>query len=332
MKPSFVTPVLKKVAKKAGVKILVEPKYQYAGQIILPDGRRHYFKGAFIDLNPVGAAEIARDKAYASFFMKAMGYRTIEGCEFFTPRWCSVIKSKIGLGEACKYAKKLGYPVIVKPNDLSQGIGVCKVYNEKELRAAASNIPARSRAFLVQRVVEGNDYRIVVLDGEIISAYQRLPLCVTGDGKSSILALLKRKQAWFEKSGRDTVINPTDPRIAAKLKRQKLTLSSIPAKRKQITLLDNCNLSTGGDAVDVTAIMHSSYKKLAANIAHDMGLRLCGVDIMTQGDISKPCKDYHVLEVNAAPGLDHYADLGKTQQKVVEDLYLRVLLALKKSR
>jgi D-alanine-D-alanine ligase-like ATP-grasp enzyme len=332
MKPSFVTPILKKVAKKAGVKILVEPKYQYAGQILLPDGGRHYFKGAFIDLNPVGASEIARDKAYASYFMSQMGYNTIEGREFFTPRWCSVIKSKNGLSEACKYAKQLSYPVIVKPNDLSQGIGVCKVYNEKELRAAAGSIPARSRAFLVQRVAEGSDYRIVVLDGEIISAYQRLPLCVTGNGKSSILDLLKHKQSWFEKSGRDTVINPSDPRITAKLKRQKLSLSSIPTRGQQIILLDNCNLSTGGDAVDVTSTMHTSYKKLAANIAHDMGLRLCGVDIMTSGDITKPCKNYYVLEVNAAPGLDHYADLGKAQQKVVEDLYLRVLLALKKSR
>jgi D-alanine-D-alanine ligase-like ATP-grasp enzyme len=332
MKPSFVTPVLKKVAKKAGVKILVEPKYQYAGQIIFPDGRRHYFKGAFIDLNSVGAAEIARDKAYASFFMKAMGYSTIEGREFFTPRWCKVIKSKNGLLEACKYAKKIGYPVVVKPNDLSQGIGVCKVYSEKELRLAASAIPARCRAFLVQRVVEGSDYRVVVLDGEIISAYRRLPLCVIGDGKSSILFLLKHKQAWFEKSGRDTVINPADPRVASKLKRQKLSLASIPAREEHVVLLDNCNLSTGGDAVDVTAIMHNDYKKLAANIARDMGLRLCGVDIMTEGDIAKPCKDYHVLEVNAAPGLDHYADLGKAQQKVVEDLYLRVLLALKKLR
>jgi glutathione synthase/RimK-type ligase-like ATP-grasp enzyme len=60
-----------------------------------------------------------------------------------------------------------------------------------------------------------------------------------------------------------------------------------------------------------------------------MGLRFCGVDIMSEGDIASPCTDYHVIEINASPGLDHYADIGKQQQKTVEDLYLKVLLALK---
>ena len=73
-----------------------------------------------------------------------------------------------------------------------------------------------------------------------------------------------------------------------------------------------------------------SYKKLAIKLTHDMGLRFCGVDILTQGDISKPCKEYSIIEINAAPGLDHYAELGKKQQKIVEDLYLKVLLAMKR--
>jgi D-alanine-D-alanine ligase-like ATP-grasp enzyme len=56
-----------------------------------------------------------------------------------------------------------------------------------------------------------------------------------------------------------------------------------------------------------------------------MGLRLCGVDLMIEGDISQKPGTYHVLEINSAPGLDHYAKIGKAQEKVVEDLYLQVL-------
>jgi D-alanine-D-alanine ligase-like ATP-grasp enzyme len=39
-----------------------------------------------------------------------------------------------------------------------------------------------------------------------------------------------------------------------------------------------------------------------------MGLRLCGVDFMTQ-DLTKSLEDnqdYIVLEINGAPGLDNY--------------------------
>jgi len=37
-----------------------------------------------------------------------------------------------------------------------------------------------------------------------------------------------------------------------------------------------------------------------------------------------------LFEVNAAPGLDHYARSGKAQEKIVEDMYLKVLKSLEK--
>jgi D-alanine-D-alanine ligase-like ATP-grasp enzyme len=61
-----------------------------------------------------------------------------------------------------------------------------------------------------------------------------------------------------------------------------------------------------------------------------MGLRFCGVDLMIAGDISQaPRKGgYWIIEINSAPGLDHYATIGKAQQRIVEDLYLEVLKAM----
>ena len=59
-----------------------------------------------------------------------------------------------------------------------------------------------------------------------------------------------------------------------------------------------------------------------------MGLRLCGVDLMIADDIGKPPRKYWVLEINAAPGLDHYASGGKEQRRIVEELYLEVLIAM----
>ena len=61
-----------------------------------------------------------------------------------------------------------------------------------------------------------------------------------------------------------------------------------------------------------------------------MGLRLCGVDIMVDGDITKKPNTYWILEINSAPGLDHYAKTGQAQEKIVEDLYLEVLKSMEK--
>ena len=102
----------------------------------------------------------------------------------------------------------------------------------------------------------------------------------------------------------------------------------MPERGARIYLLDNANLSSGGDALDVTRPIHTEFKKLAIKLTKDMGLRLCGVDLMVAGDIRKPPKKYWVLEVNAAPGLDHYVKQGRAQQKIVENLYLKVLKSL----
>jgi D-alanine-D-alanine ligase-like ATP-grasp enzyme len=46
----------------------------------------------------------------------------------------------------------------------------------------------------------GQDYRVVVFQDEVISAYTRIPLCVTGNGTSTLLELLHQKQKIFQKS------------------------------------------------------------------------------------------------------------------------------------
>ncbi len=59
-----------------------------------------------------------------------------------------------------------------------------------------------------------------------------------------------------------------------------------------------------------------------------MGLRYCGVDLMIHGLATEKLGKYHVIEVNAAPGIDNYFAGGKKQQRIVEQLYLRVLKSM----
>ena len=66
------------------------------------------------------------------------------------------------------------------------------------------------------------------------------------------------------------------------------------------------------------------------NCCKDMGLRICGVDIIIGGDISEAHDDYVVIEINSAPGLDNYAAIGEKQRAIVDELYLKVLKALER--
>lgn len=332
-KTPFLTKTLRKLVPKVGATILIEPGWQYAAQLRFKNGSRKYLRYYSLDLNTVAASEIAKDKDFAKFFMKKMGYPVAESQLFFKPDFAKKIGSKSSVERAKAYAKRKGYPIIVKPNSQSQGTAVALVHNERELIAGLHAVFTQDRSALLEEYRPGHDYRIVVVDDKVISAYERTPLSVVGDGHSSILALLHKKQKLFIENGRDTRLDFNDHRIVQKLTKQKLKLQSILSKGEKVSLLDNANLSDGGDSVDVTETIHDKYKKLAVSLTRDMGLRMAGVDLMIeQGTIdAKPIKDgFYVIEINATPGLDHYASTGKKQQKIVEDMYLAILKSLAK--
>lgn len=319
--------LLEKLAPQIGATVVIEPEWRLVGQITFRSGRRSYFRYNTLDLNPIGASDIAKDKDWANFFMKSMGYPIVPDSKAFYERsWAETIRTpRRDIDGAYRYAQRLGFPVVVKPNSGSQGTGVDVVYTRTDFYKAMRAIFAKDRVALVQRPVSGNDYRIVVLDSKVISAYRRIPLNVVGDGRRSVEQLLRNKQSQFIAASRDTRIREHDPRILRKLKRQGLTLSSVPDPGACIYLLSNANLSSGGDSVDVTEVVHPLFRDIAVRLTADMGLRLCGVDLMIEGDISSAPDKYWVLEINAAPGLDHYARSGKEQEEKVEALYLEVL-------
>jgi D-alanine-D-alanine ligase-like ATP-grasp enzyme len=321
--------VMQKIAPRIGAKVIIEPHWKIVGQIVFKSGRKRYFRYSSIDLNPLGAADVAQDKDYANFFMKHMGYPIVPGKTFFSDQWGRAIGSpQRNIHAAYRYAQRLGFPVIVKPNSGSKGTAVAKVQNKKTFYSSLAAIFRRDRVALVQKVVYGHDFRLVVLDDRVISAYERFPLSVLGNGRHTIIQLLAIKQRQFVAASRDTQIKSDDPRIAEKLIRQGLDFDSIPKIGERIYLLDNANLSTGGDSIDVTDVVHPGFQKIAVKLTRDMGLRLCGVDLMIEGDIGRAPGKYWVLEVNAAPGLDHYAQTGKKQEQIVEDLYLQVLKSM----
>lgn len=332
IEPRRLTPtsLISEIAPRLGIAVHLEPTFGRVGQLITPDGRKFYFKGANVDLNTLGATEIAKDKDYASYFMRELGYPVPEGRAFYSDEWCGRNGSDLNREAAYNYAEQLGFPVIVKPNSKSQGVAVQKVGNREDFYSAIDVVfnEARDNVVLVQRPVVGEDYRILVLDDEVIATYRRSPLYVVGDGQSTIFSLMLKKQEAFRSTGRDTRIKFGDPRIPAKLRGMNLDFSAIPVSGQQVNLLDNANLSTGGEAQDVTDSLHETYARMAIQLTVDMGLRFCGVDIMTDDPIDQPYLDYTIIEINASPGVDYYSQVGIEQQRVVESLYEKILLAL----
>ncbi|MHC5823108.1 MAG: cyanophycin synthetase [Nostoc sp.] len=327
METPFVTSIIQKVAEQIGAVVLLDPECTFVGLITFKNGNKTFFRTSRFSINSSGSVAIAKDKGVSSFFLNKFGYKVTEGKTFFSEELCEEIANCRNIDAGFSYAKELGFPVIVKPINLSQGVFVTKVHNKQEYYQVAKKILQKVSGFIVERFYNGNDYRIVVLDDEIVSAYQRIPLFIIGDGQSNVLELMQQKQETFIKNGRKEIIDFEDYRIKKNLRRRKLNFNSVIPNNNIVYLLDNANLSTGGEAIDFTENIHPDFQKLAVKITKDMELRLAGVDILTS-DLTLPIVDYTILEVNGAPSLTHYASFGEVQTKRVENLYLKVLKAL----
>ncbi len=327
MRRAFMPEILARVAPSIGAEVVAEPEYGFAGMIRFADGATSFFWENKFNLNPIGSVKIAQDKGYAAHFLKALGFSVPAQQTFFRERFRAAIGSTRGIDEARRFAASLGWPVYLKPCRRSQGDLVADVYDDAELVEHAGEIFEVERAMIVQAACRGRDYRFVVLDDEVISAYRRVHMEVTGDGLSTVRELLSARQRRFVASGRDTVIPVDDARIARALRREGMTFESVPGGGRAVTLMGVANLSLGGDCDDVTAVAHPSVCELAVRITRAMGLRFCGVDVVMR-DARDPVGEYQVLEINSAPGLDNYLHADPvTQREYVDGLYRKVLLA-----
>lgn len=324
---SFITSIIERIALQLGAVVTIEPEYELVGHITFKNGKKSAFSQTKFNINGFGSAELVKDKAYANYFLQKFGYRVTEGKTFFSEKLCHKFPKLRNIHDGCNYTKSLGFPVIVKPLNLSQGILVTKVYSPEEYYDVAEKIFQINTGLIIEKFYTGNDYRIVVLDQQVLATYQRIPLFVIGNGKSTILQLLENKQEIFIQAGRKKIIKLDDFRILQKLQRQNLDFQSILPQDQKIYLLDNANLSSGGEAIDFSENIHPDFQNLAIKITQDIGLRLAGVDILTD-DITKPLDDYTLLEINGSPSLSHYAASGEIAAKRVENLYLKILTLL----
>lgn len=315
--------------------VIVEPEYGYTARIEYKNDKFRVIYGNDLGLNTGASADLAKDKGFTKFMLRSIGVECPEGKEFLMPWWADAIRpSQEQRGntnlrtydQAFSYIyEQLAYPVYVKPIQGSKGGDVYRVENDNELfDIFAIYEDKKIRAAVVERAINMPDYRVVMLDGQLISAYERIPLAVTGNGLDSTVSLIEKLQEQYRQEGRDTHLNAYEPRIVKRLGKLGLGLDYIPAQGEKLTLASISNLSAGGTSRDVSDVIAPRWIELAANIAKNFNLRLCGVDLACH-DITSDGSEYSVLEVNAAPGLDHYASSGDNQRKIVDELYVKVL-------
>ncbi len=210
---------------------------------------------------------------------------------------------------AVNAARKIGYPVVIKPLDANHGRGISiNLGTDEQVREAfyIAKEQGRSRSILAESFVTGFDHRMLVINNELVAVAKRVPGHVVGDSKSTIAELIDIVNSDPRRGiGHEKVLTRLE--IDSQAKRLMVEAgydeNTVLKKGEQFFLRATANLSTGGTAIDLTDVVHPDNREMAIRAVRAVGLDIGGVDFLTN-DITHSYKDVGgaIVEVNAGPG------------------------------
>ncbi|MFC0444212.1 hypothetical protein ACFOD1_02750 [Pseudidiomarina halophila] len=264
--------------------------------------KSQWLNHTFTERTSVIPVRIARQKWQANLMLRRAGLPV------------PAIAPANDLKTAQEAAKRLGYPVVVKPADLDGGVGVAaNLQNETQLNEAFKKSQKYSQNVLVEKHIQGRDYRIHVHDGHVDFAIERVPAGVFGDNKHTIAELTtleNRHERRREGPNKNLATLILDEEALQLLKAQGLTPQSVPAQDQFVYFRRVANISAGGRPIEALDKMHEDNKQLAIRAAQALRLDNAGIDLIIP-DISVSWKESTaaICEINANPELGNTSGL-----------------------
>jgi cyanophycin synthetase len=241
------------------------------------------------------AVELASDKEETNKILATLGLPV--------PRQ-ELVQSE---GQAQRAARRIGFPVVTKPYNGNHGRGISiRLTTDEEVAQGFAVAREHSRSVIVESYLEGDDHRLLVVNGELVAATRRTPGHVVGDGVHTVAQLAEIVNRDPRRGvGHEKVLTrlEIDEQALKMLGRAGLAPDSIPDPEQRVYLRSTANLSTGGTATDVTDVIHPDNREMAERAVRAIGLDVGGVDFLTQ-DITESYRKVGggICEVNAAPG------------------------------
>lgn len=224
--------------------------------------------------------------------------------------------------QVAEAARAVGFPCVTKPLDRGGGKGVSAglLSVDAARRGFCAARAASPGPVLVEAHLEGEDHRLMVVEGKLVAAIRREPPTVTGDGQRSIRQLVAEKNIGRDPRSlvRSVYFRPIrlDASAELHLSGQGLSPDTVLDEGRTIRLRSNGNLSTGGVCIDVTQSVHPEIRALAETMARTLGIEMLGADYLTT-DISRSPREVAggFVEINLTPGLDALIAAGWPTEK-----------------
>ncbi|HEX8742064.1 MAG TPA: hypothetical protein VF712_02925 [Thermoleophilaceae bacterium] len=211
-------------------------------------------------------------------------------------------------------------PCVVKPGSGSGGgWGLAgNVRTPAQLARAVMNASRYSPDMLIERQVEGDLHRVLVLDGEVIDVVRRRSPTVEGDGRSTVGQLIAAENRRRLDARGHAGLWPlrVDHDCLFALEARGESLGSVPPSGAVVTVkhVTNENRLEDNETVPASEV-GDGLREESRRAAELVGLRLAGLDVIAT-DVSRSLAESGgaVLEVNGAPGLSHHYHVADRTQ------------------
>jgi cyanophycin synthetase len=217
--------------------------------------------------------------------------------------------------QASLLASKIGYPVVLKPEREEQGRGVhTHIADKDELSSVFDSLIKKYKILLLEKHVWGDGYRVYVLNEKVVRVRKLEAAHVIGDGEYNIKQLIDRENSAPSRNSISSSMKriDIDSDTISLLKKQGMSLESIPNFGVKVVLSPTTNLSRGGSSVDFFNDLHPDNIDLCEQVSKTLHLRCSGVDLISV-DASESWRSNGavICEVNAQPqiGGSHRVDM-----------------------
>ncbi len=189
-------------------------------------------------------------------------------------------------GQAVRAARRIGFPVVTKPYNGNHGRGISiRLTTDEEVAQGFAVAREHSRSVIVETFLEGDDHRLLVVNGELVAATRRTPGHVVGDGTRTIAQLVDIvNQDPRRGVGHEKVLTRIE--LDAQAREDDGPGRRVgwhrPAAGQVVYLRSTANLSTGGTATDVTDVIHPDNREMAERAVRAIGLDVGGVDFLSK--------------------------------------------------
>ena len=248
--------------------------------------------------------EVMGSKLLSEIWLKKLSYSKIKSVLFHTKNF----KTKKSIEAGLQTFKN--YPIIIKPEIGLQARGISIAYTEKQGVDAVYKLLQNKQNVIVQEILMKPEYRILVVNNEVMVMHSKCYPTIAGDGRRTIDQLLKEVPGNWQHA--DVVRNSC--------KENKLKLTDVLPTGEQLV----CHLAQKGDARYYNSTnIPAAIKKYIKQLCKDTGSPTIGMDIFIDGTPEHPTK-FTIIELNSNPGFRYLADKYK-DPGVVDRIVDRIL-------